>query len=85
MTHASKEEFAPFIDPDNYPAQLLLIHFMLIEFAIGWLSLGDLGRRFAYRKKSCVAWMRRLADGLPDEYKKYAEWPMNYVNTALAD
>jgi hypothetical protein len=27
--------------------------------------------------------MEQLAAGLPDEYKKYAEWPMNYVRTEL--
>lgn len=83
INHATKEEFAPFIDPHHYPAQLLLIHFILIEFAIGYLALGDFGRRFAYREKSCIAWMEQLAAALPDEYKKYAEWPMNYVRTEL--
>ncbi len=81
---ATNEEFAPFIDPHHYPAQLLLLHFILIEFQVGYLGLGDLGRRFAYREKSCIAWTKQLVDSLPDEYKKYAEWPMHYITTELA-
>ncbi|KAK3904773.1 hypothetical protein C8A05DRAFT_31445 [Staphylotrichum tortipilum] len=83
VTHASKEEFDPFTDPHHYPAQLLLIHFILIEFAIGHIALGPVGRRFAFREKSCIAWMRRLADSLPEQYKKYAEWPMKFVDNDL--
>ncbi|GAB1315714.1 hypothetical protein MFIFM68171_05924 [Madurella fahalii] len=84
VNHASNEEFAPFIDPGNYSAQLLLIHFILIEFGIGHISLGDIRRRFAYRKMTCIAWMERLAASLPDEYQKYAEWPMSYVRRLAA-
>ncbi|KAL2019194.1 hypothetical protein VTK56DRAFT_9994 [Thermocarpiscus australiensis] len=79
LNNSSNEEFAPFIDPDSHPAQLLLIHFILIEFAIGDVALGPVGARFAFRKKTCVAWMERLAAGLPDEYKQYTDWPMAYV------
>jgi hypothetical protein len=83
LNTATHEEFNPFIDPTHYPAQLLLIHFILIEFAIGHIALGPNGRRFAYRQKSCVAWMERLAAALPDEYARYAEWPMGYVRREL--
>ncbi|KAK3295145.1 uncharacterized protein B0H64DRAFT_139576 [Chaetomium fimeti] len=83
VMHAALEEFAPFVDPKHYPAQLLLIHFVLVEFAIGYVALGEVGRRFAYREKSCIAWMEQLAANLPDRYKKYAEWPTNYVRTEL--
>lgn len=84
INHASHEEFAPFLDPEAYPAQLLLIHFILIEFAIGHMALGPMGSRFAFRKRSCIAWMLRLAAGLPEEYQKYAEWPMNFVKQLQA-
>ncbi|KAK0739101.1 hypothetical protein B0T21DRAFT_285736 [Apiosordaria backusii] len=86
FNHASNEEFAPFIDPNNHPAQLLFIHFVLIEFAIGniALSIGNKGARFAYRKMTCIAWMEKLADGLPAEYERYAGWPMNYVRRLSA-
>lgn len=116
------------MDPTNYPAQLLLIHFMLIEFAIGYIALGRYGRRWGYRERVCITcksrtpepcpfciptsplsimevlgfrfvWavicqarsrltisigMRRVADALPDEYREYAKWPMDFVNEQLA-
>ncbi|KAK0667544.1 hypothetical protein QBC41DRAFT_137465 [Cercophora samala] len=86
FNHSSNEEFAPFVDPSNYPAQLLFIHFVLIEFAIGHIALTTVnkGCRFAYRKRTCIAWMEKLAAGLPAEYEKYAEWPMNYVKRLAA-
>ncbi|KAK4105261.1 hypothetical protein N658DRAFT_512750 [Parathielavia hyrcaniae] len=84
INHSTSEEFAPFIDPKHYPAQLLLIHFILVEFAIGSIALGDVGRRFGFREKSCIAWMEHLDATLPDEYKRYAEWPRNYARTHLA-
>ncbi|AEO64023.1 uncharacterized protein THITE_2063451 [Thermothielavioides terrestris NRRL 8126] len=80
---ASKEEFESFMDPKNYSAQLQLIHFILIEYAIGYFALGRFGRRFAYREKSSIAWMQRVADALPDEYKKYAKWPMDFVTKRM--
>ena len=83
VMRAAPEEFAPFVDPNHHPAQLLLIHFMLIEFVIGYVALGDMGRRFAYREKSVIAWMQQIDANLPEKYKKYAEWPMHYVRTEL--
>lgn len=50
-----------------------------MEFAIGHIALGPVGSRFAFRKRTCIAWMERLAAALPDKYQKYAEWPMSYV------
>ncbi|KAK3998307.1 hypothetical protein QBC44DRAFT_2057 [Cladorrhinum sp. PSN332] len=82
--HATNEEFIPFTDPNNYSAQLLAIHFMLIEFALGHLTLGPVGHRFAYKKKTVVHWMERLEAVLPEEFKSYAEWPMSYVRRLSA-
>ncbi|KAK3316085.1 hypothetical protein B0H66DRAFT_560330 [Apodospora peruviana] len=75
---ASNEEFAAFANPTNYPAQLLLIHFMLIEYAVGELALGSAGERFAFRKRVCIAWLDQLVDTLPEEYQSYIEWPKRF-------
>lgn len=79
LFRANNEEFIAFTDLENYSAQLLAIHFLLVEFALGHFTLGSMGTRFAYRKKVMAAWMEKLAGILPEEYKKYAEWPMRYV------
>ncbi|KAK4241499.1 hypothetical protein C8A03DRAFT_41112 [Achaetomium macrosporum] len=81
--HASNEDFHSLIDTDNHGSQLLLLHFILIEFAIGHMALGELGRRFAYRVKTCLEWMKRVVDALPPEYQKYAEWPVVFAREYL--
>ena len=48
------------------------------------MALGDVGSRFAFRRRTCIAWMKRLAAGLPDKYKKYAEWPMDFIEKLAA-
>ncbi|KAK4160049.1 hypothetical protein QBC43DRAFT_293375 [Cladorrhinum sp. PSN259] len=84
MFHATNEEFMPFTDPNNYSTQLLAIHFLLIEFALGHFTLGPKGSRFGYRKKTIVPWMERVEAALPEEYKKYAAWPMDHVRRLAA-
>lgn len=86
VNRASFEESTRFAQPDNHhPAQLLLIHFNLIEFDIGYRALGeDLGHRFAYRKKVCITWTERLHAKLSDKYKTYLQWPMNYARRLRA-
>ncbi|KAK4232613.1 hypothetical protein QBC38DRAFT_352125 [Podospora fimiseda] len=84
LFHASNEEFTPFTDPNNCSAQLLAIHFMLLEFALGHYTMGSIGHRFAYKKMVVVHWMERLFSVLPEEYKEYADWPMSYVRRLAA-
>ncbi|KAK3682458.1 hypothetical protein B0T22DRAFT_484516 [Podospora appendiculata] len=43
FTSVSNQEFMPFTNPENYGAQLLLIHFFLIEIAVGLLAVGPAG------------------------------------------
>jgi hypothetical protein len=48
------------------------------------MALGKLGRRFAYRVKTCIAWTERVVNALPPEYSAYAEWPTTFVRKYLA-
>ncbi|KAK3349349.1 hypothetical protein B0T25DRAFT_569992 [Lasiosphaeria hispida] len=80
VTSASNEEFGPLTDPTNFPAQILLIHFILIEYAIGEMALVAVTQRFAFRRRACLAWVDRLLRELPEEYESYVQWPVNYSN-----
>jgi len=84
ITAASNEEFGPFLDPSNYSAQLILIHFFFIEFAIGELSLGPLGERFGFRRRAALSWLNGLLERLPDEYRSYVEWPLKHARVLAA-
>lgn len=78
ISESHNDEFASFTEPANFPAQLLLIHFMLIEYAIGVLALGDVGERFGFRRRACIAWLNHLIASLPAKYESYLDWPKEY-------
>ncbi|KAK4220025.1 hypothetical protein QBC37DRAFT_436347 [Rhypophila decipiens] len=78
ISESSNDEFASFTEPTNYAAQLLLIHFILIEYLIGEAALGDVGVRFGFRRRVCIKWLNNLADSLPPEYQPYLKWPKKY-------
>jgi len=84
INSSSNAEFAPFLDPTNYPTQLLLIHFFFIEFAIGELCLGLLGERFGFKRRASLSWLNTLLKTLPEEYWSYAEWPIKYAGVIAA-
>ncbi|KAK5652745.1 hypothetical protein OQA88_9598 [Cercophora sp. LCS_1] len=84
ITEATSEELAPLIDTTSHGAQLLLIHFLIIEFAIGEIALGGLGWRFGFRRRSCLAWLDRLIGNLPERYMTHIEWPLKYAERMLA-
>ncbi|KAK0709450.1 hypothetical protein B0T26DRAFT_610839, partial [Lasiosphaeria miniovina] len=79
LSHASEEEYAPFTNPENYAVQLLLIHFSLIEYAMGARTLSEEGIKFVYRKWAAIRWVGRLVDTLPEEFHQYLEWPIKYA------
>ncbi|KAK0708184.1 hypothetical protein B0H67DRAFT_603219 [Lasiosphaeris hirsuta] len=81
---ASNEEFGPLTDPTNFPAQILLIHFILIEYAIGEIALGEANKRFAFRRRACLAWVDQLLKSLPEEYESYIQWSVKYSNVLAA-
>lgn len=84
ITNAGSEEVGSFLDPNNYVAQLILIHFFFIEFAVGEMSLGHLGERFGFRRRSALSWLNGLLERLPEEYQSYAEWPLKHARVMAA-
>ena len=84
VADASNEEFRALVDPTNYPAQLLLIHFLFIEFAIGEFCLGQHGTRFGFRRRAVLAWLNGILETLPNEYRTYVEWPLKYARTLVS-
>ena len=80
ITAATNEEFAAFTDPKNFAGQLVLIHFILIEFAIGELAMSEeVGERFGFRRRASLAWLNGLLVSLPEEYHIHAEWALKYA------
>jgi len=81
---ASQEDFAHFTNPTNYAGQIILIHFILIEFAIGELAMiGQVGERFGFRRRAALAWLDKFLDHLPEEYHVHVEWPLKYATIMM--
>ncbi|KAJ4419524.1 hypothetical protein N0V85_001005 [Neurospora sp. IMI 360204] len=86
MINASNADFASLTDPANHRAQILLLHFFLMEFALGDLSLGAFRPRFRFRRKVCFAWLNEVARRLPQtaEYAELIEWPLEFGQKVFA-
>jgi len=82
---ASHEDFQQFVEPTNYPAQILLLDFTLIEFIIGEIVLGEgVGARFGFRRRASLAWLNGMLDTVPEEYQMHLEWPLKYAEYLAA-
>ena len=86
IINAPNADFASLTDPANHRAQILLLHFFLMEFAIGDLSLGPFRSRFVFRRKVCFAWLKEVASRIPKtaEYAELMEWPLEFGRTVFA-
>lgn len=81
VAEASTGEFTAFIDPDNYTAQLLLIHFFLIEAVIAGAALGPFVKAFQARQRITRSWLERLVERIPQKYLPYVEWPLQLAKS----
>lgn len=66
--------------PDNHAAQLMFVHFFVIEYVSASQVLGPIVERsFPFRKKLVLPWLERVRDALPPDYLQYMEWPMSFA------
>ena len=78
----SNEDFVAFANPDNFVAQLLIMHMLLLDYVLGPFCVPDTKQfRFPARKRVIISWARQLLDRLPDFMKQYGEWMKDYCNT----
>ncbi len=67
-------------------AQLLLIHFFLVEYVVGSRTLGPmLEKTIPFRKQLAVSWLRRVWANLSPRYKPYMSWPMKFADSLAND
>jgi hypothetical protein len=76
---ATPAEFNGFVDPENYVAQIILVHFFIVEYVVGLESLRPVMDSFPFRGSIVASWARGVEQKLPDEYQQYMIWPMKYV------
>lgn len=74
-----------FTTPDNWAAQLLFIHFLMMEYIMGESVLGPRIRAYEFRRLVTFKWLERLAEKLPVGYEKYIRWLRSFALSLLAD
>jgi len=80
-----QDEFFSLISTTNYTAQLLMVHFFVLEYAIANIAFGTSLANFAYRKHMNVIWIERLSKALPRKYQGYIRWPMEYARLVVSN
>ncbi|EJT80084.1 hypothetical protein GGTG_00089 [Gaeumannomyces tritici R3-111a-1] len=71
---ASSEDFEDFTNPENFTAQLLMLHFFLVEHFIGCTVLGPVISSFLVRRKVNAAWVAGLGRDMPLECRQKFAW-----------
>lgn len=69
------DEYARFTDPNNFVAQILLMHFWMLARMLERHVLGE-GRVFAIRDETSREWVKNAARRLPESYKQCVLWPL---------
>lgn len=79
LGEGSTPEFDLFIDASNYTAQIIMIHFLIIEYVVGLNALTPVMDSFPFRRAMISSWILELEQKLPVEYKQYMRWPMDFA------
>jgi hypothetical protein len=78
----SDDEYAAFIDPDNVTAQILLVHFFMLDYIIEEYALGTMAKPYAFRKEVTMSWVEKTAKRLPASFRRYIVWPVGMVTAS---
>ncbi|OBS19597.1 hypothetical protein FPOA_11322 [Fusarium poae] len=87
LGHLNSNDFASFIDTENYSSQLVIMHMLVLEFVMSRKAVeGDkrssTGQKGYYcRKATSKLWVLKILNNLPLEYYKYGEWPLRFINS----
>lgn len=87
MGSFTPEEFADFVDPRNYTAQLLILHMLLLDYIMdasleGMTKASTSNRpqnKIDFHKFIMLSWSEKIVKGLPAAYARYAEWPIYHA------
>ncbi len=88
------EQFPAFIDESNYTGRLLIMHMIVLDYAMGTTILQE--RRQAapaavpknvydYIKMMLLTWTQRIQEKLPEEFKPYGLWPVTFTRQCIDD
>jgi len=73
------EEFASFASPDNYTAQILLAHFLVLDHIIETWTFGSKCLPYPFKREISLLWVENIAAKLPSSCRKYMVWPVGNI------
>ncbi|OIW24883.1 hypothetical protein CONLIGDRAFT_73856 [Coniochaeta ligniaria NRRL 30616] len=85
LGEADHDDFFAFVDSANFPAQILLVYFFLVEYTVAYHAMGFIRSSFAHRTATTKLWIGNLAARLPKEYEPYMEWPVKFAESLSLD
>jgi hypothetical protein len=86
----SNEDFLVLNNPNNYIAQIILGHLFMVDHVISELLLKDQPIQTSMMQSSdvtpraLIAWLEKIADGLPSEHQKFIAWPLNFAREVIS-
>jgi hypothetical protein len=81
LGEADHDEFRAFLNAENWPAQILLVYFFLLEYLVAYHAMGFIRQSFEYRTATTKLWVKNLAAKIPDEYARYLQPPVKIVES----
>ena len=79
----SENEFKAFTDSANHTGQVLLAHFLMLDYMLETSLLGSTGKHFAFCKQITRAWVISMGANLPTGFQRYMMWPLGLARGAM--
>lgn len=67
------------MSPRNYVAQLLMIHFFIVEYAVGLKMIPSILSSMRFKSDIIRVWVTEVETILPKDYKCYIACPMELM------
>lgn len=80
----SNEDWLDLTDQRNHTSQLLLFHFLIMDRIMGMMYAHESLPIAQSRRAIALIWMRNIASGLSSRYRKYLDWPLQFVESLSA-
>ncbi|KAF4334166.1 c6 transcription factor [Fusarium beomiforme] len=87
LGNLSSNDFATFIDPNNFSSRLVIAHMLVLEFVMSRKAIegnkrSELGKKGSqFRKAMSKMWVQQILQKLPPGYYEYGEWLLKFINS----
>lgn len=79
LSDSTHPDFRGFADVTNHPAQIILAHFFVIEYALAMVALDPVFPSFPFRRNIVSAWVSRVYTRVPKALQPLVDWPRTFI------